>query len=87
MTFYLSFNVESPTSTSIMVVIQNRILAFGVGVTSARGSYESPPQRQYRAVHLHSYLNFKVESPTKTSIIVMIQNRTTTCVSFQPLSS
>ena len=34
-----------------------------------------------------SYLSFKVDKPTKTSIMVMIQNRTTTCVSFQPFCS
>src|SRR3989338_8328988 len=33
------------------------------------------------------YLNFNVASPTNTSSIVMIQNLTTTCVSFQPFNS
>ncbi len=31
--------------------------------------------------------NFKVESPNRTSIIVMIQNLTTTWFSFQPFNS
>ena len=31
--------------------------------------------------------SFKVERPTRTSIIVMIQNRTTTWFSFQPFNS
>ena len=31
--------------------------------------------------------SFSVERPTRTSIIVMIQNRTTTWFSFQPFSS
>ncbi len=33
------------------------------------------------------HLSFNVDSPNKTSIIVMIQKRTTTCDSFQPDSS
>jgi hypothetical protein len=35
---YLIFNVAKPTNTSIMLMIQKRILAFGVVVTCA-----SPP--------------------------------------------
>ena len=34
-----------------------------------------------------AYRSFNVESPNNTSIIVMIQNRTTTWFSFQPFSS
>ncbi len=34
-----------------------------------------------------AHRSFSVESPTSTSIMLMIQNRTTTCVSFQPDSS
>ena len=33
------------------------------------------------------YLNFNVAKPTSTSSMVMIQNLTTTCVSFQPFNS
>ena len=33
------------------------------------------------------YLIFSVERPNSTSKIVMIQKRTTTCVSFQPVCS
>jgi hypothetical protein len=34
-----------------------------------------------------SQRSFKVDSPKRTSIIVMIQNRTTTWFSFQPFNS
>ena len=34
-----------------------------------------------------AYLSFKVDRPTRHSSMVMIQKRTTTCVSFQPLFS
>jgi hypothetical protein len=40
-----------------------------------------------RAVSRVAHRSFNVESPTSTSIMLMIQNRTTTCVSFQPDSS
>jgi hypothetical protein len=36
---------------------------------------------------LFSYRNFKLDKPIKTNKMVMIQKRTTTCVSFQPLNS
>ncbi len=39
------------------------------------------------AVRRGAHRSFSVESPTSTSIMLMIQNRTTTCVSFQPDSS
>src|SRR5262249_3945035 len=46
-----------------------------------RGSFQ---QRIRRLAH---HLSLSVESPKSTSIMVMIQKRTTTCDSFQPSSS
>ena len=40
-----------------------------------------------RLAHHSRHLSFSVESPNSTSIIVMIQKRTTTWLSFQPSSS
>ena len=38
-------------------------------------------------IHLCRYLNFSVDSPNSTSIMVIIQNLTTNWFSFQPFNS
>jgi hypothetical protein len=46
------------------------------------------PQHQHLfVVQFQFHLSFSVDNPSNTSIMVMIQNRTTTCVSFQPFCS
>ena len=46
------------------------------------------PQHQYLFVfECQCHLSFSVDSPSSTSIMVIIQKRTTTCVSFQPFCS
>ena len=45
------------------------------------------PQDENVLVRQLVHRSFKVESPTRHSSMVMIQKRTTTCVSFQPLFS
>jgi len=43
-------------------------------------------QYQYVEIsqYVHDHRNFNVDKPTKHNNMVMIQNLTTTCVSFQP---
>ena len=48
-----------------------------------RGHKNVPTLRYYQL----TYLNFNVASPINTNSIVIIQKRTTTCVSFQPFNS
>ena len=47
------------------------------------------PKAQYQCGFsvVHHQRSFKVVRPSSTSIMVMIQKRTTTCVSFQPFCS
>ncbi len=82
---HLSFKVESPTSTSIIVMIQKRTGWFWLRPPCcAYATWLNLPGKLAFAettplfACLVIYLNFKVESPTSTSIIVMIQKRTTT---------
>ncbi len=89
-----SFSVDKPTSTSIIVMIQNRTGWFWLrppcradatrlNLPSRLAFAETTPPFAFLII----YLNFSVESPTSTSIIVIIQKRTTTWFSFQPFSS
>jgi hypothetical protein len=52
----------------------------------ARASVSSVPS-VVKAFFLSHQRSFSVDKPTRTSIIVMIQNRTTTWFSFQPFNS
>ena len=89
-----SFSVDNPTSTSIIVMIQNRTGRFWLRPPCHAGAVwlnlpsklafaETSPSFAFRII----YLSFNVDSPTSTSIIVMIQKRTTTWFSFHPFSS
>ena len=85
---HLGFNVDKPISTSIMEMIQNRTggvwSRHNLHAAHAGESRPTPPVMWFsRCPHL----SFSVDRPISTSIMEMIQNRTTTCVSFQPLSS
>jgi hypothetical protein len=73
------------------VTIQKRTGQVLVSAAPARFTFGSPHvslPRTYPLVRFsHVHLSFKVDNPKSTSIIVMIQKRTTTWFSFQPLSS
>jgi len=65
-------------------MIQKPGMVSGVGLRAARITF---PQTIPSCASSIRYLNFKVDKPTRTSIIVMIQKRTTTWFSFQPFNS
>ena len=71
-----------------MVMIQNRFFATGVVITFAHCAHMSLPHRKNDPVpHANPQRNFNVDNPNNTNIMVMIQNRITTCDSFHPPSS
>jgi hypothetical protein len=67
-----------------MVMIQKLGMVSGVGIRAVRITL--PQTIPLRASFSH-HLNFNVDKPTSTSIMVMIQKRTTTWFSFQPFNS
>ncbi len=74
-----------------------RRLRAAVGDAHARAPQRAParhcqprlaePQHQDVFSGQCTHRSFSVDRPNSTSMMVMIQKRTTTCVSFQPLSS